>query len=224
MARLLTMRLALALLVVRAFGQEVKPRRPIVTTDIVHGTGELLYDMYSAAYNKFLVHHVDKHSKTVREAIEPMLPEDPMGQICSKVGLEKQELLRHMDSASYAVSNASAQAAEHGSRVYELLSRGAHFVVDGFERLLPTHKGLIGRQPLDLLIFCLWVVVVLYITMKIGLVFFKIAWSIFIFGLKMMCCCGCCGLCFRRKPPPKGAQRQRQEVNTAGGSASRMTN
>ena len=30
-------------------GPEVKPRRPIVTTDIVHGTGELLYDMYSAA-------------------------------------------------------------------------------------------------------------------------------------------------------------------------------
>ena len=48
---------------------------------MVRGTGELLYDMYSvpwlrsgpkvsrklsqAAYNKLLVHHVEKHSKTV---------------------------------------------------------------------------------------------------------------------------------------------------------------
>ena len=66
-------------------------KKPIVTTDLIHGTGELLYDMYTAgvveqcfciallyrerdkhelqaAYHRFLAHHVDKHSKSALPA------------------------------------------------------------------------------------------------------------------------------------------------------------
>lgn len=182
------------------FGQETK--KPIVTTDLIHGTGELLYDIYSAVYNKLLVHHVEKHSKTVREAITPMIPEDPMAEICSKVGVDKQQLLKHMDSAASLASSASEQAQAHGSRVYQMLSQVTTAIIDGFERILPSHRGVIKRSPGDLLMFCFWVVAVLYVTLKVGIFFAKIAWAMFIFSLKWLCCCGCCGLLGSRKSPP----------------------
>ena len=31
----------------------------------------------------------------------------------------------------------------------------------------------------------------------------KLAWSIFIFTLKLFCCCGCCGLLYRKSPAKK---------------------
>mmetsp|Transcript_96684 Transcript_96684/g.134165 ORF Transcript_96684/g.134165 Transcript_96684/m.134165 type:complete len:213 (-) Transcript_96684:257-895(-) len=187
-------RLLLAALVAGACSQEVK--KPIVTTGLIHGTGELLYDIYAATYQRFLQHHVEKHSKTVRDALEPMMPPDPVGDICQTVGVEKQEIFRRVDSAAELAANARDQAQAHGSRVHSVLSSVTHTVVDGFERLLPAHKGIISRTPGDLLLFCLWVVTVLYLTLQIALVAFRIAWRIFLFGLKLLCCCGCCGLCF----------------------------
>ncbi|CAE7486407.1 unnamed protein product [Symbiodinium natans] len=183
------MRLLLVALVGGACSQEVK--KPIVTTDLIHGTGELLYDMYTAAYHRFLAHHVDKHSKSVREALEPMMPQDPVGDLCQKVGVEKQEIFRRVDSAAELASNARETAQVHGSKVHLVLSQVTHAVIDGFERLLPAHKGIISRTPGDLLLFCLWVVTVLYITLQIALVAFRISWRVFLFGLKLMCCCGC---------------------------------
>mmetsp|Transcript_146587 Transcript_146587/g.207916 ORF Transcript_146587/g.207916 Transcript_146587/m.207916 type:complete len:203 (+) Transcript_146587:69-677(+) len=190
------------LLVASLCKASAQEKRPIVTTDLVHGTGELLYDIYSAVYNKLLVHHVEKHSKTVREAIEPMMPEDPMGEICNKVGVEKKQVLQHMDSAASLASSASEQAQAHVSRVHQMLSQVSTVIIDGFERLLPSHRGVIKRSPGDLVMFCLWVVAVLYVTMKVSIFFGKIAWRIFIFTLKMLCCCGCCGLLGSRKSPP----------------------
>mmetsp|Transcript_46897 Transcript_46897/g.87637 ORF Transcript_46897/g.87637 Transcript_46897/m.87637 type:complete len:225 (+) Transcript_46897:55-729(+) len=180
------------ILLAGANGQQVK--RPIVTTDLIHGTGELLYDMYSVTYNKFLAHHVERHSKTVRDAIEPMIPPDPMGELCLQVGVEKQEIFKRVDTAAELANNAKQRAQVHGSRIYDLLSQGTHVVVDGIERLLPAHKGIVARTPGDLLLFCIWIVVVLYITMQVALIAFRISLRIFWFGLKLMCC-GCCGLC-----------------------------
>ncbi|CAE7400499.1 unnamed protein product [Symbiodinium pilosum] len=100
-------------------------KRPIVTTDLIHGTGELLYDIYSAAYQKFLAHHVEKHGKTVRDAIEPMIPPDPVGDLCLKVGVEKQEIFKRVDSAAELASTARETAQAHGSKVYSMLSQGS---------------------------------------------------------------------------------------------------
>eukprot|EP00439_Symbiodinium_sp_Y106_P085701 s914_g29.t1 len=115
--------------------------------------------------------------------------QDPVGDICQTVGVEKQEIFRRVDSAAELAANARDQAQAHGSRVHSVLSSGCL-------RLLPAHKGIISRTPGDLLLFCLWVVTVLYLTLQIALVAFRIAWRIFLFGLKLLCCCGCCGLCF----------------------------
>ena len=106
-------------------------KKPIVTTGLIHGTGELLYDIYAApcpksagtaetcpsadstakaTYQRFLQHHVEKHSKTatgsdlpgvslrlclplpapahaaaqVRDALEPMMPPDRSVARCAK--------------------------------------------------------------------------------------------------------------------------------------------
>ncbi|CAE7350981.1 unnamed protein product [Symbiodinium microadriaticum] len=141
--------------------QQVK--KPIVTTGLIHGTGELLYDIYAApwdprgarlpkhfladsaakaAYQRFLQHHVEKHSKTVRDALEPMMPpdpkrwiflirvlcdkpQDPVGDICQTVGVEKQEIFRRVDSAAELAANARDQAQAHGSRVHSALASGS---------------------------------------------------------------------------------------------------
>ncbi|OLP98507.1 hypothetical protein AK812_SmicGene19053 [Symbiodinium microadriaticum] len=103
--------------------QQVK--KPIVTTGLIHGTGELLYDIYAAAYQRFLQHHVEKHSKTVRDALEPMMPPDPVGDICQTVGVEKQEIFRRVDSAAELAANARDQAQAHGSRVHSALASGS---------------------------------------------------------------------------------------------------
>ncbi|CAE7811144.1 unnamed protein product [Symbiodinium microadriaticum] len=39
---------------------EAKTRRPIISTDILHGTAELFYDVYDSVHSKFLKAHIDK--------------------------------------------------------------------------------------------------------------------------------------------------------------------
>eukprot|EP00931_Biecheleriopsis_adriatica_P002568 TRINITY_DN10351_c0_g1_i1.p1 TRINITY_DN10351_c0_g1~~TRINITY_DN10351_c0_g1_i1.p1 ORF type:complete len:227 (-),score=65.68 TRINITY_DN10351_c0_g1_i1:76-756(-) len=179
---------------------KVEAKKPILTTDIIHGTGELIFDLYDAAYNKIFKHHVDKHSETVRQAVADVLPKDPITEVCAKVGCQKEQVLKHMDTASDLAQQASNTVQDTATQLHEATTAGTHKVVDQFESMMPTHRGLIPRTPLNLLLFCLWIVAVIYVSIKVSLFFMRLGFSAFIFTLKLMCCCGCCTMCRKSKP------------------------
>eukprot|EP00930_Biecheleria_cincta_P017847 TRINITY_DN14079_c0_g1_i1.p1 TRINITY_DN14079_c0_g1~~TRINITY_DN14079_c0_g1_i1.p1 ORF type:complete len:239 (+),score=51.50 TRINITY_DN14079_c0_g1_i1:81-797(+) len=216
------------LLAALASAEETKknaPKKPIISTDLIHGTGELIYDIYDAAYRKLLKPHVDKHGKTVSEAIKPVTDfldfdkdgsvelEDSVGHVCSKVGCKHTDVMNHIDTAHKTAKSSVETAA---STVHEHLTAGTHKVVDQFEKALPSHTGMIRRTPGNLLLFCLLIVSILYMLIKVALISLRISWKVFIFSLKTMLCCGCCGLLCRKRgaATPNGKQKQTPNGNS----------
>lgn len=210
----------------RAAPKTTTPKKPIVSMDLIHGTGELLYDVYDAAYRKLLKPHVDKHGKTVTDAIKPVTDfmdfdkdgsvelEDSVGHVCSKVGCKHKDIMNHIETA-HGTAKSSVETA--ASTVHEHLTTGTNKVVDQFEKALPSHTGMIRRTPGNLLLFCVLIVSVIYITIKMALISLRISWKVFIFSLKMMLCCGCCGLLFRKRgaaPAPNGKSKQTPNGNS----------
>jgi len=205
---------------------ESEEKKPIVTTDIIHGTGELIYDLYDGIYSKFFAHHVAKHGDTVMKALEPVkkqLPEDPIHEVCLKVGCKKHEVLKHMDSAADLAATAANTIQAKAYELHEPLTQGTHKVVDGFESAMPSHRGLIPRTPGNLLLFCLWIVFVIYAGSKISFFFIRLALRVSIFCLKLACCCGCCGYCFRspkvKEEKPSNGKAQKNGKATNGKAA-----
>jgi len=192
-------------------------KKPIITTDIIHGTGELLYDIFYTGHKRFVKPHVDTHWHKVDDALKPVTEfmdfdkdgsvevEDTIGHVCSKVGCKQKTVMGHID-AVHKTAKDSVQAAT--SKVHEHLTTGTHKAVDHFETAVPSHKGLIPRTPGDLLLFVLLIASVVYTSIKVSLLGIKISWKIFVFSLKMMLCCGCFGLLFRKRQPTDSKAKQ----------------
>jgi len=192
-------------------------KKPIITTDIIHGTGELLYDLFDSSHKKFVKPHVDAHWHKVGDVLKPVTEfmdfdkdgsvevEDTIGHVCSKVGCKQKEVMGHID-AVHKTAKDSVQAAV--SKVHEHLTTGTDKVVDHFETAVPSHKGAIPRTPGNLLLFVLLIASVIYTSVKVSLLGVKITWKIFVFSLKMMLCCGCFGLLFRKRQPTDSKAKQ----------------
>mmetsp|Transcript_13950 Transcript_13950/g.22200 ORF Transcript_13950/g.22200 Transcript_13950/m.22200 type:complete len:230 (-) Transcript_13950:366-1055(-) len=193
MMRVLALNLVLAASVVAAETEQASVK-PILTTDLFHGTAELIYDIYDAAYSKFLAHHVATHSVTVLKAMEPVtqaLPKDPIAEICLKVGCQKEEVLKKLGSAMDMASNAKNTIVLKAGELHEPMTQVTHTLVGHFENFMPAYRGLIPRTPGNLVLFCLYITAVLFVLLKVSLMVLRLQLSIFMF----FCCCGC----FRRR-------------------------
>lgn len=192
-------------------------KKPIITTDIIHGTGELLYDIYDAIHKKLVKPHMDTHWHKVDDALKPVTElmdfdkdgsvelEDTIGHVCSKVGCKHTEVMGHIDTVHKTAKDSVEKAA---SMVHAHLTTGTDKVVDQFENAIPSHKGVIPRTPGNLLLFVLLIASVIYTSIKVSLLGVRVSWKIFVFSLKMMLCCGCFGLLFRKRQPTDSKAKQ----------------
>lgn len=199
------MRVLLALAVLLAasvVAQEDTPKKakkaPIVSTDIVHGTAEFIYDVYEAIYSKFVSHHVNKHSATVLKAIDPLteaLPKDPITEVCAKVGCKKGEVLKVYTQVKASLASTLEVAMASAAQLHELLMQWTNFVVNGFELAMPKYEGLIPKTPANLAMFVIYFTAVLYVLLRVVLFGLRM-------GLGIFCFVFCCGCCPRRKVAP----------------------
>eukprot|EP00933_Yihiella_yeosuensis_P081209 TRINITY_DN94776_c0_g1_i1.p1 TRINITY_DN94776_c0_g1~~TRINITY_DN94776_c0_g1_i1.p1 ORF type:complete len:210 (+),score=61.07 TRINITY_DN94776_c0_g1_i1:84-713(+) len=177
--------------------------KKLVTSDIIHGTTEFFYDVAETVYSKFVAHHVEKHSPTITKALEPVTSklQDPITEVCAKVGCKKAEILGHVEKATAAVTGVKNTVVGKATEVHDShLTKATHTVIDHFEAALPNQKGLIPRSPLNLVIFTLWIGFVLR---------YVLTFTGFFLGLlkSFICCFLCCGCCRRSKSAPASTKK-----------------
>merc|ERR1719353_2094757 len=111
--------LLLACSVIVGGAADAKPKRaPIVPMDIVHGTVEVLNDLYGAVYDA-VEGVATKHGlpAKAKSTINNIITEDPIGFACSKIGCKKAEIDAHVSKAQSTVQQVKAQAYEYVAKV-----------------------------------------------------------------------------------------------------------
>jgi len=176
-----------AFTVVAAAGAQVHP------TDIIYSTGQLMYDLHSAAYNTVEV-HVTKHGlhTKAKQHYSNMVGDDIIGSTCKKVGCEAKDVKAKLDQVHATVQQGKAQAYDLSSQASNHLNGLADTIVTKFETHAPHYKGSIRKTFLDLVLVTLYFALVFYISARCAVFGFKKTFSIF-------CCVCCCGMCLRRK-------------------------
>jgi hypothetical protein len=167
-----------------AFGK----KEPIITTDIVTGTGGLLYDMYSRVWDTYAAPHWNKYYGLAKTSVTEALPPDPLAAVCEKVGCNKAVVQGKADEAWAMALQVKATIYEKVSEAYEPLNKGTGVLVDQFERALPEYAGAVPRPLGDFVLFVSYIFLFMYVATTIALHVFKIALQIYCF----FCCCGCC--------------------------------
>lgn len=162
-------------------------------TDIIHRTGQVLYDLHSAAYSA-VESHVTKHGlhTKAKEHYGSIVGDDLIGSTCKKVGCDTKDVQAKLNQVHATVQQGKAQAYDLSTQASNHLNGFADTVVSKFETHAPHYKGSIRKTFLDLIFVTLYFGFVAYISVRCALFGFKKAFSIF-------CCVCCCGMCLRRK-------------------------
>lgn len=175
--------------------------KPIVTTDIIYGTIDLLSTIHEEVYGRAKAAAAPLAAPAMK-AISAKVPEDLLGEACSKVGVKKADVMGHVTKAQDAFAHAKAISAAQYAKAYGTSSKMVERLVTMFEKKLPKYTGLIPKTPEDFLIFVVYISSVLYVCFRVLFFVLHTALSIYCF----ICCCGCC--CRKRKPaaeaPKKG--------------------
>jgi hypothetical protein len=178
---------AAAIFVTGVLSQAADERKPILTTDIISDTADLVYDVGGHFYGSYVAHHVDKivdkHHPTVMKALD-----DGLTAVCEKTKLTKPETVyaKHQEFKEKA-TQLKATVAEKSSVIKDKLDAKASQLVDKFEAAMPKHKGLIPKNILDVLLFVSYLAFVMYLMMKVMLFFKRLFCSVFCY----FCCFGC---------------------------------
>lgn len=179
--------------------------KPIVTTDIFYDTAELLSDIYGEAWGK-LSSLAAPHVAPFVTTVLTKLPKDPLAEICAKVGLKKSLVLEKYATAQNALLHAKSLTAAAIAKAEEPLNSLVVKAVNMFEKIMPKYAGLIPKTIGDFLLFTIYLLVVLYIVLRVFLWMVRKAFSIFC----CICCCGCCG---RRQGNAKPASNKPSKGN-----------
>jgi len=188
---------------------EAKTRRPIISTDILHGTAELFYDVYDSLHSKFLKAHIDKHSATLSASVSGILPDDPIVEVCKKLQCDASQVKDVHKTTQEKALEAWETVKLKSTELQQLMTTYTHFVVDTFETALPQYAGLIVRTPGNLALFVLYIAAAVYALVKLALVAFWISWTL----LCCLCCCGCC--CLRRKSSKEDTSKKNGKASKA---------
>jgi len=156
---------------------------PLITTDILYGTYDLLNDLHGLAWTKV-----------------PMEPswarwKDMQEQISKQVGPLPPAVEDARAQAMVAMVQVRALVLEFSAKAYGPANEVAVQIVQTLEGILPASKGLIRKSLGDLVVSVCYFGLVAYILLKVLL-----------FALRTVACifCGicCCGFCCRRKKDP----------------------
>jgi len=194
----------LLVLAVVAAAEKAKERAQVHPTDIIYGTGQLLFDLHSAAYDA-AEYHVTKHGlhTKAKEHYKNLVGDDIIGATCKKVGCDAKDIQAKLDQVHATVQQGKAQASDLTTQASNHLNGLAETVVLKFETAAPQYKGSIRKTFLDLVLLTLYFAFVVYISVRCALFGVKKAFSIF-------CCVCCCGMCLRRKSAAKTGKHSKK--------------
>jgi len=182
--------LAFALVTVAAADDKGKAAKaPIVPMDIIHGTTDMLHDVYEHAFN--FVHGLStKHGihTTAHAHFTKHLTNDPIAHVCSKVGCKAKDIQDTLSKTHGAVMQAKAQVYEHSAKVTGPLDDFAAVAVGHFEKHVPSYTGVVPKTFGNVALATLYAFFVAYVVFRLAR--FGLSTS-----LKLFCfffCCGCC--------------------------------
>jgi len=194
----------LLILAVVAAAEKAKERAQVHPTDIIYSTGQLMYDLHSAAYDA-AEHHVTKHGlhTKAKEHYKNLVGDDIIGSTCKKVGCDAKDIQGKLNQVHATVQQGKAQAYDLTTQASNHLNGLAETIVVKFETAVPHYKGSIRKTFLDLLLVTIYFAFVVYMSVRCALFGVKKAFSIF-------CCVCCCGMCLRRKSAAKAGKHSKK--------------
>lgn len=174
------MKLAAACLLAAQVGAQ---KAPLVSTDLVYNTLELLTDARDFVWEKA---HAD----------------DLIAQAHVHVGKAKQEILKQtgplppqVDDALFQANTAFVQvkalSLQYYQKAYDPANQVAVGLIERFEGHLPAYKGMIPKTLGNFVLFVCYKAIVLFILLKVLLFALRLAFGIFTGVLCCMCCCRC---------------------------------
>jgi len=171
---------------------------PIITTDVVYGTAELVYDIYAEAWGR-----ISEATAPHTSQLLSHLPKDPLGELCSKVGVKKKVVMQRWSATRGSIMHAKAVAADQAAQAYQPLNAGAIKLVSLFERVMPKYTGLIPKTLGDVLVFLVYFAAVFYVLFRILVLALRLVMGLVCF----FCCCRCCRCCCRKAKAGKAGKK-----------------
>merc|ERR1719468_1076709 len=134
--------------------------------------------------------------------------EDVKKKILEQTGPVPPAVHQNLAQAQTAYVQVKEAVMDAHSQAYEPLNKAAVGVIDGFERAVPSHKGMVPKTLGNFVLFVCYKAVVLYVLLK---VFFSILR--FVSGItRCVCCCLCCCRCRRGTPATKKSAGKKSRV------------
>lgn len=161
---------------------------PIITTDVIYGTGGLMMDMYGMVWTTYAAPHANKIWAEAKSSVMKAVPPDPVGFACTKIGCDKAVIESKVNEATTTAMQMKATMYEKSAELYAPLNNGVGLLVDQFEQALPEYAGAIPRPLGDFVVFMIYIFLFMYVVTCIALFAFKTVLKIYCF----FCCCGCC--------------------------------
>eukprot|EP00443_Scrippsiella_acuminata_P098100 CAMPEP_0115635464 /NCGR_PEP_ID=MMETSP0272-20121206/33137_1 /TAXON_ID=71861 /ORGANISM="Scrippsiella trochoidea, Strain CCMP3099" /LENGTH=300 /DNA_ID=CAMNT_0003072379 /DNA_START=44 /DNA_END=948 /DNA_ORIENTATION=- len=158
---------------------------PLITTDVIYGTYELVYDVYAFAWAKADV-----------DGLMAKLPMDDVKKVVSEqMAKIPPEVTQALSEAQTKSVQLKALAAEYAEKAYDPANELAVNAITKLEAQLPALTGMIPKTLGNLALFVVYMSLVLYTVLKIVLFVVRT-----IFGVLkcILCCFCCCSLCRRR--------------------------
>jgi len=179
--------------------------KPLITTDLIYGTYDLVYDCYSTAWAK--------------ADVDGLLAKIPMDDVKKVVSQQMAQLPPVPPEVTQAIAEAQtksvqlkALAAEYVDKAYEPANEMAVAAITKLETQLPAMKGMIPKTVGNLALFVVYMGLVLYTLLKV-----------FLFALRtvkcVLCCFCCCSLCRRRGGSAAAAEKNGKAKAAAKGKA-----
>lgn len=188
---------------------------PIVTTGLITETLRLCADFYETVWDILVEDHLHRFDGGVVVAGKVAIPAPHVlaATLAEKTGTKPQ-----LEQATAQLATAKLTLAAHHATAWDA-AQGALVSLDGyasiavakFEAQMPEYAGLIPKNFLDLILFKVYMLFVLYVLIKLLRMALRIVKT-------LICGVCCCGLCRRRKasqPVSKGVAKKNEKKEAA---------
>jgi len=180
-------------------------KSPLISTEVLYGTYEILADAGSHAYKMANVEGliaqipIDNIKKEVLKQTGPIPPLPP--QVDDAVL-----------QATAAYVQVKSLVMEHTQKAYKPMNDGAVGLIEKFEKQFPSYKGLIPKTLGNFVLFVCYKFVVLYVVLKVLLFILRT-----VFGITscVICCICCCRCCRSKKPAAKSTKKPNGKTTEA---------
>jgi len=174
-------------------------RQPLITVDLFSDTYDLLSDASSYAWK----------TAGVDEMIAKVPVDDLKKKILEQTGPVPPAVHENLAQAHAVHVQVKAAVIEHMGKAYEPLNQAAVGVIDGFERAVPSHKGMIPKTLGNFVLFVFYKACVLYVLLKVILTVLRMGFGI----THCVCCCLCCCRCCRSASTKKQSGKKAGSAN-----------